>query len=259
MTRSRELKKIILPLKVLEAMPLERRSALLMLGLLLNEANWLRKLLITAVLGTSDSPEGQASYSLTLLMATTLVGKVHEGWTRLEKGWLHDALDVPDTMKPLRDKLAVLLSAKTFVRIRNNIGFHYPEKPLDFKKLSQHIDDSDAIIFMAPEGFEGDLLSHISTLVGIEPLLATNSDPDYQTVLTSVWDEVTNATGLYCNFVSGLIATLISQSVPGFTVEDITLPDAPEANQTPIRFFIHPPGDLTEMCARVEGLTEDEP
>jgi hypothetical protein len=43
------LKKLKLPLSTLRAMPDERRSALLLLGLFLNEANWLRKLLVKAV------------------------------------------------------------------------------------------------------------------------------------------------------------------------------------------------------------------
>ncbi len=70
----------------LNAMPSERRSALLMLGLFLNEANWLRKLLVGAVLETSDDAEGRANFALASLMATTLVGKIFEGWDRIEKG-----------------------------------------------------------------------------------------------------------------------------------------------------------------------------
>ena len=75
MARPREIKKMTLPVTALEAMQPEHRSALLMLGVFLNEANWLRKLLVGATLGISDSPEGQASFSLTALMATTLAGK----------------------------------------------------------------------------------------------------------------------------------------------------------------------------------------
>ena len=120
---------------------------------------------------------------------------------------MHDALvdvDMPDELKPLRVQLAAALSAKTLVRIRNNIAFHYPEKPLSFRKLAQHIDDSDATIFLAPEGYGGDVLSHLSTLAGVEPLLAIHKDPDYRMALEAVWNEVTDATGLYCRFVAGL-------------------------------------------------------
>jgi hypothetical protein len=44
---------------------------------------------------------------------------------------------------------------------------------------------------MAPEGYGGDVLSHLSTLAGIEPLLAINKSPDYRQALESVWNEVT--------------------------------------------------------------------
>lgn len=90
MAQSRNLKKMTLPVKSLAAMRPEHRSALLTLGLFLNEVNWLRKLLVGAVLGMSDSPDGQASFSLMALAATTLAGKIHEGWHRIGKGWLHE-------------------------------------------------------------------------------------------------------------------------------------------------------------------------
>lgn len=137
MARPRTLKKMTLPVNELNAMTDEHRSALLMLGLFLNEANWLRRLLVGAVLGISDSPEGQASFSLTVLMATTLAGKVFEGWERIQKGWLHDALqDVELTAELIafKEKISSALTTNTFVRIRNNIAFHYPNKRLDFKK-----------------------------------------------------------------------------------------------------------------------------
>ena len=60
-------------------MQVKHRSALLLLGLFLNEANWLRKLLVKAVLGISETPDGQANFALTALLATTLAGKIYEG------------------------------------------------------------------------------------------------------------------------------------------------------------------------------------
>jgi hypothetical protein len=254
MTRPRPLKKMVLPVKALRDLKKEQRSALLMLGLFLNEANWLRKLLATAVHGISDSPEGKASFGLTALIATTLAGKIHEGWSRIQKGWLCDALGdapLPEAQKPLLDELAASLTENTFDRVRHNIAFHYPDKPLDFKKLADQIDETDAILLLAPEGYEGDLFSHISTLAGLEPLLAISSDTDYLKALESVWNEVTHVTGLYCRVVSELIATFVIQKLPGVVVEDVLIPDAPEAHETQLRFFVHPPRDLEEMRATV--------
>jgi len=247
MSLPRMLKKMTLPVEELEAMKPEHRSALLMLGLFLNEGNWLRKILVGAVLGISDSPEGQASFSLTVLMATTLAGKIFEGWNRIQKGWLHDALgdvELPVELTQLKEELAAALEIKTFVRIRNNIAFHYPEKRLDFKFLSEHIEDSDATIFMSPQGYSGDILSHLSTLVGIEPLLAINTGKDYRAALASVWQEVADISGLYFRFVSELMAAFIMITVPNFTIEDCTVADVPEADTASLRFFLYPPIDF---------------
>jgi hypothetical protein len=46
---------------------------------------------------------------------------------------------------------------------------------------------------------------------------------------------------------------LILKSVPSVRVEDITIPDAPEADEASIRFFVHPPSDLEGMRAEVEA------
>ncbi len=231
----------------LQALQVKHRSALLLLGLFLNEANWLRKLLVKAVLGMSDTLEGQANFALTALLATTLAGKIHEGWDRITEGHLHEALkdvDLPEELKPLQEELAAALAGKTFVRIRNNIAFHYPKRPLDFKKLTEHLEDSDAIIYMVPKGYGGDVLSRLSTLAGIEPLLAINTDSDYRVALKSVWDEVTNVAGLYCHFVSEVMASFVLKFLPSVSVEDVTIPDAPEADEGLLQFFVHPPSDL---------------
>jgi hypothetical protein len=257
MTRPCTLKKMMFSVAELQAMQAKHRAALLLLGLFLNEANWLRKLLVKAVLGMSDTPEGQAHFALTALLATTLAGKIHEGWDRITAGHLHEALkdvDLPDELKPLQQELAAALAKKTFVRIRNNIAFHYPNRPLNFKQLTDHLDDSDAIIYMVPEGYAGDVLSHLSTLAGIEPLLAINEDADYRSGLNSVWDEVTNVAGLYCHFVSEVIASFLLKFLPNVSVEDITIPDAPEADEELLRFFVHPPSDLEHFPPKMAHI-----
>jgi hypothetical protein len=252
MPRARNIKKMKLPIAELRAMDPKHRSALLLLGLFLNEANWLRKLLVKAVLGISGEPEGQANFALTTLIATTLAGKIYEAWDRITEGHLSETLNAlgpPQSIEDLKQKLAETLAGKTFVRIRNNIAFHYPERPLDFQTLEQHLGDSDSIIYMAPEGYGGDVLSHLSTLAGIEPLLAINRDSDYLTALRTVWEEVTEATGLYCVLVSELIAMIVQKFIPGLSFEDVIIPDAPETEEGLLRFFAHPPEDLEELRA----------
>ena len=67
---------------------------------------------------------------------------------------------------------------------------------------------------MAPEGYGGDVLSDLSTLVGIELLLAMNRGSIMATALRTVWEEVTKATGLYCVLVSELIAMIVDKFIP---------------------------------------------
>lgn len=259
-------------------MPPENRSALLLLGLFLNEANWLRKLLVRAALGISDGPEGQASFALTMLLATTLAGKIHEGWDRISNGRMRGVLDeltLPGELSALKATIAARLAgqepegeqgqpktegekkARLFLRIRNNIAFHYPDRKFDFAKLDAHIDDTDTIVYMTPQGYGGDVLCHLSTLVGIEPILALNSDADYRVALQEVWEEVTEVAGMYCTFVAEVLASLVMTTVPNVSSETLTIPDAPDAADDSMRFFVHPPDDLEEMRAEVIAAKED--
>ena len=78
MTRPRAVKRMMLPVTALQSMQAEHRSALLMLGLFLNEANWLRKLLVKAVLGISNSPDGQANWDVASLITFSNAGESEE-------------------------------------------------------------------------------------------------------------------------------------------------------------------------------------
>jgi hypothetical protein len=160
-------------------------------------------------------------------------------------------VQLPPEYEPIQNDLAERLSSKTIVRIRNEIAFHYPRKPLDFRKLNAHLDDTDATLFLVPEGYEGDILMHLSTLAGMEPLLVLNSSDDYRVALKAVWEEVTEVAGIYCRLVSELIATLIMKYIPGVPIIGVIVPDAPAADETSLRFFVHPPGDLREIRAAV--------
>jgi hypothetical protein len=64
-----------------------------------------------------------------------------------------------------------------------------------------------------------------------------------------VWEEVTHITGLYCLFVSESMANVLVAAIPSMRIEDVVIPDAPEADEYPLRFFVHPPSDLAEIQA----------
>jgi hypothetical protein len=146
MTKPLNIEKLTLPVSAIHAMAADQRSALLLLGLFLNEVNWLRKLLARAVSATLDGPEGQANFALTVLLATTLVGKVHEGWDRITEGRLCNTIDkLPLTgeLQQLKTKITDRLSGKVFLRIRNSIAFHYPKRGLEFANFKNYLSDSD--------------------------------------------------------------------------------------------------------------------
>ena len=251
--------KFTLPIADLRAMSEDDRYALLLLGLFLNEANWLRKLLVKATLGITDSPDGQANFGLVVLMATTLAGKIHEGWLRISEGRLAKILGnvgMSPELTGLRKVIDDALKGKILLRIRGNLAFHYPDRKFEFKKLNDHLDDTDTVIYMVPEGYQGDVFSQISHLAGLEPLLALNPDPDYRVALKSVWEEITKVAGLYCLFVSESMGRLLAKALPALRIDDIMVPDAPEADEYPLRFFVHPPSDLEEMRAAAARDTQ---
>jgi hypothetical protein len=163
------------------ALPSEGRSSILLFGVLVTQTNWLHKLLIriTETLpkrptDTTNDPESQANFALTILLLTTLIGKIHEGWLAIGKGSLRatlDTLTLPDDIKALKTELDSRLSGNLFSRIRNNIGFHFDEKFINFSKLEKHLDDKSTAHYVTEAGYRGDMISHLSTLAILDPLL----------------------------------------------------------------------------------------
>jgi hypothetical protein len=248
--RPRAVKKLTLPVAQLRAMSEDGQYALMLLGLFLNEANWLRKLLVKAALGISDDPDGQANFGLTILMATTLAGKIHEGWSLITKGRLSQIIEtipLSPELAGLKKQIDDKLRGKIFLRIRNSPAFHYPDREFEFKKLAGHLSDTDTVIYMVPEGYQGDMFSQISNLASLEPVIATSPEPDYRVALESVWNEITEITGYYCLFVSELVGQLLASARSSLQREDMIITDVPEADQDLLRFFVHPPSDLAEL------------
>src|SRR3981081_3128668 len=97
---------------------------------------------------------------------------------------------MPAELDGLRKEIDNALIGKIFLKIRNNLAFHYPQRKFDFQKLNDHLDDTDTVIYMAPEGYQGDVFSQVSSLAGIEPLVALNADEDSRIALKAVWEEI---------------------------------------------------------------------
>ena len=62
---------------------------------------------------------------------------------------------------------------------------------------------------------------------------------------------------MYCTFVAEVLASLVMATVPNVSSETLTIPDAPDAADDSMRFFVHPPDDLEEMRAEVIAAKED--
>lgn len=257
------IKKIAIAPDALRALSPEQRSSLLLLGHLLNEANWLRKLLVQAVLGISDTPEGQAQFALVVTLATTLGSKLYEGWPRLNQppiGPLMKTLPLPAKLVELRKQLHPRFDGTGLVnKIRNQFGFHYPTD-MDFARLPAP-DEADTTLFVTEKGYRGDVFAHISALAAVDALIAHRPHADWHTSLREIWEEITDLAGGYCTYVSELIAFVLTQWLPGkITVSDILLPDAPsaDARPSPLVFFAHPPAIIGELETQSSGQQVEE-
>jgi hypothetical protein len=265
-------KKFQFPFSALRALPAERQSAILLFGVLVTQTDWLHKLLIkiTPLLpkrptDTTNDPESQANFALTILLLTTLIGKIHEGWLAMGKGNLRATLEglmLSDGLKALKAELDTRLSGKLFSRIRNNVGFHFDEEFINFLKLEKDLDDKGTAHYVTAAGYRGDMISHLSTLAILDPLLGfaslvpgsasapidvkKNPSLAYRRVL----DEVVEVGGLFGDFTSAILAILIGREFKDrLTIETIPISDAPEQGDEQIRFFLHPPRNLEEIKA----------
>jgi hypothetical protein len=259
-------KTLKIPATPLRDLPSDRGSALLLLGVFVNEVNWLRKLLVMAVQALPDTPgnqtnnpEEEASFALTGLLATTLVGKVYEGWECMERPKFKatlDALSMPEELKGLKRRLSEQLSGKLFLRIRQQ-AFHYSEKVFDFSKFRDYFGDQDTHIHVTAAGYRGDILSHISALgrayalCNLAHLVDGDSDAaseaklDVLVAYKRVLDQVVQVTGLYSEFVADTLTTLMSHEFSGkITFKPFIVPDAPEVQAERVHFFLHPPNNL---------------
>jgi len=239
------IRKLTLSAAALHRLSSEQRSAILLLGLFLNEANWLRKLLVKAHSGISNAPDGQANFALTVQLATTLAAKVHEGWKKVKEGTLAKTIhtvSLPEELKKLRKDINRELAKPTIGTIRNFYAFHYPAV-LDFAKLS-NIDEGDTVIYATESTYNVDIFSHLSSLAALEPVLAIDPATDWRKALVAVWDEVMKVSGLYCFFLAETLTSLIGAWLDGkYKVERIVEDDGPRLDDGPLRFFVHPPLD----------------
>ena len=125
-----DIHKFSFPTSVLTALPRDQLSALLLLGLFLNEANWLQNILLISTLDQSGhEAEEKARLALSLMTAKLLAAKIHEGWNRLSHDPLKITLDgLPKSpgVEELRALLAQKLAKNSLMhQVRLGHAAHY--------------------------------------------------------------------------------------------------------------------------------------
>jgi hypothetical protein len=247
------IRRLTLPVEELRRLSVEQRSAILLLGHFINEANWLRKLLAGAVSSIGDRPDGQANFALVVQLAAALAGKIHEGWKKVQSGSLAKAIHsvpMPDDLKGLRKEVNRAVAEPTIRSIRNSYSFHYPDV-LDIEKLAS-IDDLDSVLYVTDSAWNGDIFSHLSSIIALEPLLKIHTSTDWREALVKVWDEVLSIAGNYCFFLGETLALVIGAWLPG-KVRSAIIIERKAATITDLAFpfFVHPPSNLEELREQV--------
>lgn len=225
---------------VILAMDGDRRSAFLLLGLFLNEANWLQKLLI---MGMPDErhdqePELQSNLSLAILLIKLLSGKIHAGGERLRDKPLVDllpALELSDRGRHLESQLAVALQkGSTIHRIRSSNAFHYPRH----LKLVDPIPQQEEIALYLTS-FSGDTLLFLSDIAAVEALVsATGMDTqEWNTSFGKLLDEVIKVAGLYTEFLGEALQALMDEIPNKPEQQELLIPDARPLDAVRPKFF----------------------
>ena len=234
----------------------ERRSQILLLGLFLNETNWLMHLLVKAAQGIQDTlpnrlnPEEEASEAVVALLATTLVSKVFEGWKCLFRGErdkksILENLPLSDRTKQLRDIVRKKVTSKLFRDIRNHLGFHYVTEEINIERLKGVITDRDSHLFIHPQGCIVFTLSRLSTLAILEGIVGKNSAPNRAQAFTDTIARIFDTAGPYSEFISFALIDVIQNEFGKLGGKKLSIQSVPTAEEDgPLRFFTHPPRDF---------------
>lgn len=228
----------------LHALPEAHRALFFDVGNCLNEANWLRKLLVAAVTRIDDTPEGRAAFALAVLIAPILGGKMHEGWKRLHSGrrLVDLGYEPPTCLTDLRAEISRQMNDRTIKEIRNR-AFHY-EQQRPTSGLPA-FDDDDMIVYESDGGYRGDIFSHVFALAALDLFTTAIGGCDRVGALKEISDRVAKLAGDYCQFLSGWLTQMISAWWPDDGPIDLVVTTIPsdEAGCAPT-FFLRPPSEL---------------
>lgn len=238
-----DIHKFSFPPSVLTGLPPDQLSAFLLLGLFLNEANWLQKIMLISTLDQSGhEAEERVRIALSLMMAKLLAAKIHEGWNRLSHPPLKttmDALPASPRAEQLRTLLAQKLAKNSLMhQVRLGHAAHYPTS-LSLDGLP-NLAQAEAAIFMTEHA--GDVFSLVSELSAVAEMKAIGQSDDMGVSLANIIDELVDVAGNYCELLALMLSSCFTNVIwikP--TQEIIANAEAPRLDEIRLRFFAEPP------------------
>jgi hypothetical protein len=244
MTKSLTIKKFTVPKETFDKLPPERRSAVLFLGLCVNEASGLRHLLMQATLSYgkfSETVRVQAGLHLVILLGTTLIGKIFEGRNKIQNfdhQTIYGAKDLPSELSAAIENINNKFHEK-LDKIRHDISFHY----LPLSKFSQSFDDLSLIpdadsIFVS----ENTVFSSLSYAVTAQRIHRIYGGEDRVESLGSFHHDVYEISMHYVNFCYKAIRYILQNNIQSADTgeEEISF-DAPAADEITVHFFMRAP------------------
>jgi hypothetical protein len=94
---------------------------------------------------------------------------------------------MPDDLKGLRKAVNKAVAEPTIS------SFHYPDV-VDIENLAS-IDDLDSVLYVTDSAWNGDIFSHLSSIIALEPLLKLDASTDWRGALVKVWNQVLSYRG----------------------------------------------------------------
>ncbi len=245
-----DIKKYSFSLDNYEKLNHEYYETFLLVGHILNEINWLSKLLIKSMNPQKEECEEIATLvGLTHMLMTLLASKIHEADNRLRSENIKNIIfksarlfNKEKELETKRDSIKKFTEKDSLIHfIRSNLAYHYPHR-LHFKPL----DEIETSIFIHPteavNKFNG-----ISSFAAYQPLVLkinpnAKTSREIMDALRLCHDELMNITGNYIHYVNLILSCLTRATFQNVTVNE-TVISKQATNQfleEPFMFFISP-------------------
>ncbi|KIE59187.1 hypothetical protein A946_00150 [Methylacidiphilum kamchatkense Kam1] len=240
------------------------KEAIIQVGWLLNEANWLRKLFMISLSEINENAECEANVTLRSILLAILAGKIYEGiqlffennkkHTNLKKlveKLCRDCQETADRRKKLEKLLTENKKIISNIRhIRNNFAFHYQASliPAQWPPI---VKKETPCLPIYLTDHDGDYLSFLSTIAFFQKLIEPIDQKERQEMEKwdkTKWEEaiekmgklILHVSSVYYEFLVHIFSNLL-KTYGGDKEEELPISQAPKYNEQVIKFFMHPP------------------